>query len=98
MVHSTVKADKQDKDGNPIGSLSDNPILDTCLYDIEFLDGEVTLLTANAVARAIYEQFNIDRNKNLPFECLVDVQKDPMELKPRKKLSITAESTYNILP
>ncbi len=45
MMHGTGIAYKQDHDGNPMGCLSDKPILDTCLYDVEFLDGEVTLLT-----------------------------------------------------
>ncbi len=54
MVHGTVKVHKRDLVGNPIGCQSDNPILDTQLYDIEFPDGEVTLLTENVIAQAMY--------------------------------------------
>ncbi len=63
MMHGTVKARKRDLDGNPIGCQSDNPILDTQLYDVEFPDGEVTPLTANAIAQAMYTQCDIDRNE-----------------------------------
>ncbi len=48
LVCGTVKVHKRDPDGNPIGCQSDNPILDTQLYDVEFSDGEVTPLTASA--------------------------------------------------
>ncbi len=57
----------------------DNPILDTQLYDIEFLDGEVTPLTANAIAQAMYAQCDIDSNKYLLLECFVDIQKDHIQ-------------------
>ncbi len=42
MVHSTVKACKQDLNGNPLRYCSDNPTQDTYLYEVEFPDGNVT--------------------------------------------------------
>ncbi len=53
LMHGTVKVQKQDLDGNPIGCQSDNPILDTWLYYVKFPDGEVTPLTANAIVQAM---------------------------------------------
>lgn len=76
MTCCTVKAHKQDLDGNPIGCRSDNPILDTCLYDMKFPDGEVTLLRANMIAKAMYSQCDVDGNEHLLLECFVDIQKD----------------------
>lgn len=46
----------------------DNPILDTCLCDIEFDSGEVTTLTANAIVHAMYAQRNTDGNEYLLLE------------------------------
>ncbi len=43
-----------DLDGNPIGHQSNNPILDSHQYDIEFPNGEMTPLTANMIAQALY--------------------------------------------
>ncbi len=42
MMCGMVRAHKQELDDNPIGPQSDNPILNTCLYDMEFPDEEVT--------------------------------------------------------
>ncbi len=72
----TVKALKRDLDGNPIGCLSDNPILDRRLYDAEFPNGKVTWLTTNMIAQAMYAQCNVDGNEYLLLECFVNVQKD----------------------
>ncbi len=62
-MHSTVRVCKRDLDGYQVGCQLDNPILDIQLYDIEFPNGEVTLLTSNKIAQAIYAQCNIDRNE-----------------------------------
>ncbi len=48
---------------------------------MEFPDGEVTPLPANAIAQAIYAKWNIDGNECLLLECIVDVQKDPTVIK-----------------
>ncbi len=76
MMCGTVKAQKWDLDGNPIGCQSDNPILDIRLYDVKFPNGEVTPLTANATVQAIYAQCNVDRNEYLLLKCFIDIQKD----------------------
>ncbi len=73
MMCGIVKACKQDLDGNLIGCWSDNPILDMCLYEIEFLDGEVTPLTANMIAQAIYALCDVDKNEYLLLKCFVDI-------------------------
>ncbi len=75
LMHGTVKVHKRDLDGNPIGCQLDNPILGTWLYDIEFPDGEVAPLTANAIAQAMYAQCDVDRNEYLLLECFVDIKK-----------------------
>ena len=39
-----------DANGLPIGTANDNPIMDTCLYEVEFLDSYKALLAANTIA------------------------------------------------
>ncbi len=73
MMCGTVKACKYDCGSNPVGCRLVNLILDMCLYDLEFPDGEVTLLIANVLAQALYAQCNVDGNQYLLLECFVDV-------------------------
>lgn len=76
MVHGTVKACKSYKNCNPIGQWLDNPILDICLYDIEFQHGEVTPNATNAILQAMYAQCSMDGNEYLVLEWFVHIQKD----------------------
>ncbi len=99
MIHGTINTHKQDLDGNPICCWLDIWILDTHLYDIGILDGEVTLLTTNMIAQAMYAQYDVDRNKYLLLECFVDIQKDPWLLAwMTRRLSIMARITCFVIP
>ena len=50
MAGGQVVHQKNDADGNPIGRSNQNPVLDTCLYEVEFPGGEITELAANMIA------------------------------------------------
>ncbi len=63
FAYRTVVSRKRNAEGNIIGRAHDNPILDSRIYDVEFADGEVTALTANAIGKAMYAQCNPDGNK-----------------------------------
>ncbi len=50
----TVISSKHNAEGNIIGHAHKNPILDTCLYDIEFANFKVTTLMTNVISKAMY--------------------------------------------
>ena len=56
MAMGKVISRKQDVDGYPIGRENANPILNSCQYEVEFDDGEVTDLTANIISERMYAQ------------------------------------------
>ena len=56
-----VMHQKHDADGNPIGKFSQNPILHTCLYVVEFSEVDILELSASIIAQSIYVQCNVDR-------------------------------------
>ena len=49
-----VKKRLRDADGKPIGKSDKNPILDTRLFKVEFLDGDTALMSANAIAENMF--------------------------------------------
>ena len=67
---------KYDANGNPIGRSNQNPILDTCLYEVEFPGGQVTELAANIIAESMYAQCGVGRNEYLLLEAFIDHIKD----------------------
>ena len=44
----------KDATGLPIGLANENPILDTRMYEVEYLDGEQTSLVANNIAENLF--------------------------------------------
>ena len=50
---SSVTIFLRDKDGLPVGKVIDNPILDTCMYEAEYLDEDKKSLTANEIAEKL---------------------------------------------
>ncbi len=58
-----VVSRKRNVEGNIIWHAHDNPILDSQLYVVDFADSEVTILAANAIAKAMYAQCGPDGNE-----------------------------------
>ena len=50
----------RDANGIPIGTAHDNPILDTRMYKVEFMDGEKSSLSANYIAENLFMQIDDD--------------------------------------
>ena len=44
----------RDNQGNPIGTSNVNPMLDTRMHEVEFLDGHKQALSANAIAENMF--------------------------------------------
>jgi hypothetical protein len=70
-----VKHRKRDEDGNLVGRLNSNPILDTGLYEVEFEDGQVG--TANVIAENIYEKLDDEGFAYTLFDSIVDHKHGP---------------------
>ena len=49
-----------DENGQAIGAHSDNPLLSTLVYDVEFPDGDVNKYAANFIAENLVSQVNPD--------------------------------------
>ena len=79
-VRGKVKSRKRNSDGNLVGVANSNPIKDTRTYEVEFPDGEIAELTANAIAEAMYAQCDDDGNEYLLFDCIVDHKKSDKAL------------------
>jgi hypothetical protein len=62
----------RDKNGIPIGTANDNPILDTRMYEVEFQDGHRASLAANAIAENLFAQINDEGNRHVLFDEIAD--------------------------
>ena len=57
-----------------------NPILDSLQYELEFNNGEVTDLTANAIGERMYLQCDKDRNDIFLIDYFVDYRNKEQSL------------------
>ena len=63
----------RDNNVNPIGRGSYNPILDTRLYEVEYLDGYKANLSANIIAENMYAQVDEHGHREVLFDEITDV-------------------------
>ena len=52
----------RDANGLPIGTANDNPILDSRVYEVEYLDGRKTAQSANAIVENLFAQVDDEGN------------------------------------
>ena len=61
----------KDANGLPIGLANENPILDTRMYEIEYLDGERTSLAANNIAENLFAQIDDEGNRQVLMDEII---------------------------
>ena len=67
---------KHDHEGNVIVRSNSNPILDTREYEVKFEDGDVTELTANAIAESMNAMCDENGDHILLFDAIVEHRKN----------------------
>ena len=70
----------RDANGIPIGTANDNPILDTLLYEVEYLDGHKASLAANTIAENIFAQIDDEGHRHVILDAIADHRVDGSEL------------------
>ena len=71
----------RDKDGIPIGTSNDNPILDSRVYEVEYLDGHRASLAANTIAENLFAQVDDEGFRTLLLQEIVDHRVNGREIK-----------------
>ena len=61
----------KDANGLPIGLANENPILDTRMYEVEYLDGERASLAANNIAENLFAQIDDDGNRQVLMDEII---------------------------
>ena len=62
----------RDANGIPIGTANDNPILDTRIYEVEYLDGYKASLAANTIAENLFSQVDEEGNRYVLLDAIAD--------------------------
>ena len=78
-----------DVDGRVIGIHSDNPILNTVVYDIEFPDWVIKPYATNIIAENIMRQVDTDEHYSQMLDAIVDHRKDDRAVTKEQKYITT---------
>ena len=79
--------------GLPIGKASDNPILDTRMYEVEYLDGEKYALSANVIAENMFAQIDEEGNIHVMMDKITDHWFDEATVKIHDDFVTTSSGT-----
>jgi hypothetical protein len=71
-VQAMVRKRVRDHDGAPIGVAHSNPLLDTCLYEVGYVDGHIEELTASVIAENIIAQVDEESRRQMMLSAIVD--------------------------
>ena len=77
--------------GIPIGTANDNPILDTRLFEVEYLDGYKASLSANTIAKNLFAQIDDDGNRFVLMDTIEDHRTNGKQLS-LEELYITSKN------
>ena len=72
VQHAHVRWRVIDEEGKPVGIPHDNPILDMRQYEVEFLDGETEVMTANLIAENILAQVDDNGHVHMMLDEIED--------------------------
>ena len=61
----------KDANGLPIGLANENPILDTRMYEVEYLNGKQMSLAANNIAEKLFAQIDDEWNRQVLMDKII---------------------------
>ena len=76
LEHATVKRRAIDVDGKPMGVAHKNPLLDTRIYEVEFIDGTIEKLSANIIAENLLSQVDEHGHRQMMLDEIIDHRKN----------------------
>ena len=90
-----ARVTKRLKDANslPIGLANENPILDTRMYEAQYLDGEKELLAANSIAENLFAQIDDDGNRQVLMDDIIGHRSNEHAVKQQDAFIVTNTGT-----
>ena len=83
----------KDANGLPIGLASENPILDTRMYEVQYHDGEKASLAANNIAENLFAQVDDEGNRQVLMDEIIGHRSNEQALKRQDAFIITKAGT-----
>jgi len=76
LQHATVRRRLTTDEGVPIGRAHSNPLMDSRVYEVEYLDGATEVLAANIIAENLLAQVDEEGHRHMMLDEIIDHRKD----------------------
>ena len=83
----------KDANGLPIGLPNENPILDTRMYEVQYLDGEKASLVANSIAENLFAQIDGNGNRQVLMDEIIGHRSNEHTVKQQDAFIVTKTGT-----
>ena len=83
----------RDADSIPIGTANENPILDSCMYEVEYQDGTRASVAANYIAENLFAQVDQEGNRHVLLDEIIDYRVNSHEVKLQDAFITTGTGT-----
>jgi Reverse transcriptase (RNA-dependent DNA polymerase) len=97
-MRGTVMRRAKDAHSVPVGKPHKNPLLDTREWEVEYPDGTVDVLTANAIAEALYSRVDAEGHEHMLLQEILEhkfdgnlLSKDDMHIQGTNRLRRTTK-------
>ena len=80
----------KDKNGIPIGTANDNPLLDSRLYEVEYVDGRKQAMAANIIAENIFETCDKEGRQHLLLDSIIDHRRSSIAIRKGNEFIISS--------
>ena len=91
--YAKVTKQLRDTDGIPIGTVNENPILDSRMYEVEYHDGTKASLAANYIAENLFAQVDQEGNRHVLLDELIDDRENGRKVKLQDVFIMTGTGT-----
>ena len=91
--YAKVTKQLRDADGIPIGTVNENTILDSRIYEVEYQDSTKASLAANYIAENLFAQVDQEGNRHVLLDELIDYRVNGREVKLQDAFITTGTGT-----
>jgi hypothetical protein len=92
LQRGKVKRSSVDDNGKAIGTYSDNPIMNSIVYEVEFPDGELKEYAANILAKNMLSQVDHEGHNIMLMRDIIDDERDEAMAVPIEDKYLTTRS------
>ena len=76
LMHKIAKRRTLNDEGKAVVNMNNNPLLDTRVYQVEFADGTIKILTANIIDDNLFAQFYEEGHRQMILYEIIDHRQD----------------------